>query len=315
MPPGSRTFAYQWAEFALPLFGDADGGGFLFAPHRPPVASPLLLTAPDGRTLLLAPLDHFHAQIVALPRDADAVADGLRCGWHGDLAEAPAEFATELALWAAPTPRAALDAWAALLRRRAGTTRPRAMPTPAWRACRTGPTTAPPTTTAPRPAGLRRHARACRDRLRGARDSHRAGPDRLLVLPARAAAAGERGGRADRAAQRHAALGTARGSLPQGFSPLREQLGHRPLAFHSRHFASASPYFARHAAWTDGVLAHPSGPELFDHLLGAAAAWGAVTYEQDWLVESFFGVRGLRARRSAPDSGRKRSTAPPRRTA
>ena len=34
---------------------------------------------------------------------------------------------------------------------------------------------------------------------------------------------------------------------------------------------------------------------LFDHLLGRAATWGAITYEQDWMVESFLGVRGLRA--------------------
>jgi hypothetical protein len=33
---------------------------------------------------------------------------------------------------------------------------------------------------------------------------------------------------------------------------------------------------------------------LLDRLLEQAASWGAITYEQDWLVESFLGVRGLR---------------------
>ena len=89
--------------------------------------------------------------------------------------------------------------------------------------------------------------------------------------------------------------------FPDGFADLRARLGHRPLAFHSRHFASASPYFARHAAWTDGAYAHPCGPELFDELLRSAASWGAITYEQDWLVEAFLGVRGLRA---APERAR-----------
>lgn len=302
VPDGARTFAHQWAEFALPLFGDADAGGFLFAPHRPAVASPLLLMAPDGRTLLLGPLDHFHAQIIAVPRDADALADGLRCGWHGDLAEAPPGFATELALWAASAPRAALDEWAAWLRRRAGTVRPS------------------------------RYADAGLARLsywtdNGATYYYRTAPglDYAATL-ARAVTDCEARGLpielvqidswfypqehprpvSDEGAPIVPPSGMMRWEpredlFPAGFADLRARLGHRPLAFHSRHFASASPYFARHPAWVDGASAHPSGPELFDHLLRSAAGWGAITYEQDWLVESFFGVRGLRA---APERAR-----------
>jgi hypothetical protein len=64
---------------------------------------------------------------------------------------------------------------------------------------------------------------------------------------------------------------------------------------HGRHFASASPYWEHHAAWRDGERAHPAEPDaFFDALLAQAAAWGAIQYEQDWLVESFMGVRGLR---------------------
>src|SRR5262245_33974263 len=120
----TRSYAHQWCEFALPLFGDADGTGFRFAPHRPPVVQPFMLIAPDGRTLLLAPLDHFHEQIIAVPHDDSAPDHGLRCGWHGDLAETPAGFATELAVWAADSPRAALDGWIGALRERHATERP-----------------------------------------------------------------------------------------------------------------------------------------------------------------------------------------------
>ena len=46
-----------------------------------------------------------------------------------------------------------------------------------------------------------------------------------------------------------------------------------------------------------------------------AAAWGAVTYEQDWLVESFLGVRGLREAPGRAARGSRASTPPPRGTA
>src|SRR5262249_3888620 len=64
-----------------------------------------------------------------------------------------------------------------------------------------------------------------------------------------------------------------------------------------RHFSSQSPYFAQQpeSAWVDGEYAHPADPALFGRLMEQAAGWGAITYEQDWMVESFLGVRGLRA--------------------
>lgn len=295
-PRGARTYGHQWAEFALPVFGDADGAGFFFAPHRPAVVSPLLLIAADGRTLLLGPLDHFHEQIIAVPRDAESIDAGLRCGWHGDLETAPAGFATELALWAAPSPRAALDQWTAQLRRSAGTVRPSRYADP----------------------GL---ARLSYWTDNGAHYYYRTAPgaDYATTLERAVADCEARGLPIDLVQldswfypQEHprpvgeegAPIVPPSGMLrwepredlfPDGFRDLRARLGHRPLAFHSRHFASASPYFARHAAWVDGAYAHPVEPELLDHLLRSAADWGAATYEQDWMVESFFGVRGLRA--------------------
>jgi len=82
--------------------------------------------------------------------------------------------------------------------------------------------------------------------------------------------------------------------LPDGVRGLRRRLGDPPLILHSRHFSSRSPYFEREPAWLDADRAHPRTPALGERLIAQAAAWGAIQYEQDWLSESFLGVRGLR---------------------
>ena len=115
---GTRALAFQHCEFGLPAQADANLDGFFLLPHRPPTGWPLLLTAPDGRTLLVAPLDDFHEQAIGLNGGT------VRCGWHGDLDEVPAGFATDLLVIAGDGPRACLDRWAGLLLERAGTVRP-----------------------------------------------------------------------------------------------------------------------------------------------------------------------------------------------
>jgi hypothetical protein len=82
--------------------------------------------------------------------------------------------------------------------------------------------------------------------------------------------------------------------LPDGLSDLRRRLGDPPLILHARHLSSASPYFERHEAWRDGDRAHPVSGALWRELFAQAADWGAVQVEQDWLIECFLGVRGLR---------------------
>src|SRR3954471_23465141 len=57
---GARAFGFQYTEFALPTHSDASLGGCWLLPSRPNIVEPLGLIAPDGRTLLLAPLDGFH---------------------------------------------------------------------------------------------------------------------------------------------------------------------------------------------------------------------------------------------------------------
>ena len=144
VPEGTRAVVFQHCEFGLPSQAGPDLDGFFLLPHRPPTGWPLLLAAPDGRTVLVAPIDSFHEQVIGLNGGT------VRCGWHGDLERVDAGFATELAVLAGDGPRACLDEWGRLLLERAGTVRPgRWADALGSRGRRTGPTTAPPTGTAP----------------------------------------------------------------------------------------------------------------------------------------------------------------------
>lgn len=295
LPDGARAFGHQYTEFALPTFSDPACASFLLLPFRPAVVMPLLFTAPDGRTLLVAPMDAFHEQVIAVPRDREHADAGVRCGWHGDLDGVSAGFASELAVWAEEGPRAVLDAWAGFLRERHRTVRPG------------------------------RYADALGARLsywtdNGAAYWYRTEPGQGGVAPTLAAKAAEmrRDGvpfgvfQLDSWFYPHATLrpfddpdvsvpptGLLRWDaradvLPEGIPALRRALGDPPLATHFRHFASTSPYFELHDAWRDGDRAHPKDAALYEELLHQASLWGVETFEHDWLVECFLGVRGLR---------------------
>jgi hypothetical protein len=294
-PDGLRSAGYQSTEFAFPVMGDGACGGMVFVPHRPAVVLPLLFTAPDGRTLLLAPLEGFHEQIIAVPRGPDAPAHGLLCGWHGDLDQAPAGFATELGLFAADTPGAALEAFGAELRARHGTVR-RGRYGDAlmgrlsyWTDnggvyyYRTAPGLDYTTTL----------ERVVEDLSLRDIPVHAVHVDSWFYPHVHLRPVSEEG----------APVVPPSGMMswepredvfPEGLEGLSQRLGSRPLSFHSRHFSARSPYFEAHEAFVDGEQAHPVEPAFFHLLLERAARWGAVTYEQDWMVESFFGVRGLR---------------------
>jgi len=294
-PAGTRSFGHQYAEFALPVAGEADATGYTLAGHRPPVVFPLLWIAPDGTTLLLAPLDAFHEQIVRVPANPGERELGVRAGWHGDLAAIPAGFSSEMALFAAASPRAALARYGALLQRR---------------------------------AGCRRSSRYADDGVgklsywtdNGAVYYYRTEPGHdytqtLARVAQELPAAGVpiRSLQLDSWFYPHEVLRAVseqgapvvpptgmlrwepRADLfADGFRGLRAKLGELPLTFHSRHFSKASPYCDDGVWWRDAAYAHPADPAFFDRFLASVAGWGGITYEQDWLVESFLGVRGLR---------------------
>jgi hypothetical protein len=296
VPEGTRGYGHQYTEFALPTWSDPSLEQFFLLPQRPAVVQPLWLAAPDA-CVMLAPLDAFHEQVIAVPRRGEAAAPGVSCGWQGDLDAVPRGFASELAVWAGPAPRRVLEAWGELLRRRHRTPKRSRYADVGlaklsywtdngaayW--YRTEPgcdvlTSLERALASLRASGIPAHslqldswfyphqvAREFNDE--GAADVP---PTGLLTWEPRADV------------------------LPDGIAALRRRLGDPPLTLHARHFSSRSPYFERYAGWTDGDRAHPADPELYERLLEQAATWGAATFEQDWLVESFLGVRGLRER-------------------
>ena len=296
LPGDATAFGYAYTEFGLPTFSGSTCARFVLMPDRPAVVQPLCLRTAD-LCLLLCPLDAFHEQVIAVPRQRDAAARGVRCGWHGDLDDVPAGFASELAVWGGRGVRDALESFGAHLLARHATRRPSRYADAAvgnlsywtdngaayW--YRTEPDRSVEQTLAEVMEDLRAqdvpvHAVEL-DSWFYPHQVTRPLNDPNASVPPTGLLAWEP--RPD--------------ALPGGVSALRERLGRPPLILHLRHFSGASPYFAEREAWRDGERAHPVDAEpfyemLFDHAL----AWGTVQVEHDWLVECFLGVRGLRER-------------------
>lgn len=301
VPEGTTAFGYSYAEFALPTFSDASLSTFFILddPPRPAVVEPLWLVAPDGRCLMLAPLDAFHEQVIAVPRGREGRAeDGVRCGWHGDLERVRKGFSSDLAVWAGSDPRQLLDEWGQLLRTRHATRRPSRYTDDAlgklsywtdngaayWYRTEAGhdvAATLRETLGRLEADGVPVHAVELDSWWYPHQQTRpvKPGPELPEAVPATGALRWE-----------------ARDDvLPEGVAGLRRAIGSPPLILHGRHFSSASPYFAEGGAWLDGDRGHPCDGRLLERLIAQAASWGAIQYEQDWLVESFLGVRGLRA--------------------
>lgn len=300
LPDGTSAFGYQYMEFALPTSTGADFAGWTRWPFRPAVMMPLMCVAAQG-TLMLAPLDHFHEHVIAVPGDDADADEGVRCGWHGDLESVPKGFSTELAVVAGTDPRDCLDRWAAILRARANTARlPRGVDALGshvsyW-------------TDNGAAYWYRTEAEAEGDGRRSVTGTLSATLEDLRErdVPYRSV-------QLDSWFYPHRSIrpfdtdawdvpptGLDRWEarddiLPDGIAELRRELGDPPLVAHCRHLSSDSPYVAQHECWVDGEYAHPVGAELYETYLDQAQAWGVQTFEHDWLVECFLGVRGLRA--------------------
>ncbi len=294
-PDGLRGFGHQYTEFALPVFSDAALSRWRLLPFRPAVVVPLGLVAPDGRTLLLAPLESFHEQVIAVPAGKEQADSGLRAGWHGDIDEVPAGFATELAVIAGGGPRECFATWARLLRSASGVPAPRRDAdilgtrlsywtdngSAYW--YRTAPGLDPASTVVAAVDDLEARGLPVGavqlDSWWYPHEVLRPFDTDEWVVPPSGMVRWEP--RAD--------------VLPDGIPALRERLGRRPLVVHCRHLSSKSVYADDIEMWTDGDRAHPQSAELYERLLDQAVAWGVEVFEHDWLIECFLGVRGLRA--------------------
>jgi hypothetical protein len=293
-PDGMRAFGHQYTEFALPVFSDAAMSSWRLLPFRPAVVMPLGLVAPDGRTILLAPLQSFHEQVVAVPPKRAFAELGLRAGWHGDLDDVPAGFATELAIIAGNGARDCFARWARLLRARSQVAAP----------------ARDSDVLGTRVSYWTDNGSAYWYRTEPGLDAASTVVAAVDDLEARGLPVGSV--QLDSWWYPHEVLrpfntdewvvppsGMVRWEarddvLPDGVGSLRERLGRRPLVAHCRHLSSQASYVDEMPMWIDADRAHPQGAELYERLLDQAVAWGVEVFEHDWLIECFLGVRGLR---------------------
>ena len=297
----ARYGGYSYTQFALPVDADAsldfcfDHGKTLISPR---VVLPFFAGDPVHGCCLLAPLDRFHEQVLAVQSGE------LRWGWHGDLERVPEGFSIELGLFVGEDLRALLGDWGAILRERS-------------EAAAAGRYADPSTS----------HLSYWTDN--GAAYWYRREPGRDLAGTLEAKCEELRADEVpvhaveldswfyphetSRPVQEVGYLDTVPPSgmlvweprddvLPGGIEALRERLGDPPLVLHSRHVSAQSPYVEDGAWWVHGGLAHPKDPAFFARWLRDAAAWGATGYEQDWMWVIWFGVQSLRA-----ESGRARA--------
>lgn len=295
--PDIEFVAYAFTQFALPVTAGADLA-FDFRPapglRSPPTVSPLLARTVGGVTLL-APVDGFHEQIIAVDEE------GLRWGWHGDLERVPAGFSTSSVIYEGDSVAAVLDAW----RGDIGVDARPELP--------------------PNRNPLSTHLSYWTDN--GAAYWYRTERNRTIaesVVDAierlRADDVPVRAIELDSWFYPHTTLrpiteigypeevpptGMSTWSArPDAYPPtvgdplveMSESLGRPPLVLHARHIAPTSPYVAdRDDWWVDEFAAHPVDPGFFRRWFDDAARWGAVVLEQDWMLMYWFGIRALRA--------------------
>lgn len=81
--------------------------------------------------------------------------------------------------------------------------------------------------------------------------------------------------------------------FPEGLTAFQAALG-LPLVLHNRWFGKNNAYRDLDEFVDGPQMALPLGRAVFDRFMRDAASWGAVTYEQDWLVPQWDGLPYLR---------------------
>ncbi len=292
-PHDIEFLGFAFTQFALPVTAGRDLS-FDFAPApglRSPAAMIPLIARSSGRITLLAPIDHFHEQVLSVTEH------GLTWGWHGDLDRVPAGFQASLGIYESASVTDALASWRADLS----------------------------------PCGDRVAENALSTHLsywtdNGAAYWYRTEPGRTIVesvtdvveslrsddVPIRAVELDS--WFYDHAVARPIAeVGYPTEVPPTGmlrwepradaFAPESEdgiaELARRldsPLVLHARHIAPNSPYItSAEDWWVDEHAAQPKNPAFFLRWFDDAKRWGATVIEQDWMQVYWFAVRELRA--------------------
>ena len=293
-PDDIEFLGFAFTQFALPVVAGADLG-FDFRPapglRSPRAVSPLIARS-GNRVTMVAPIDHFHEQIVAV------TADAVIAGWHGDLDTVPAGFATRWGIYEGESVSDVLRAWRDDLAIDPELARPRANPLSTHLSYWTDNGAAYWYRTEPG----RTIGESVVDAVRGLRDggvpvraveldswfySH-ATPRPITEI-----------GYPEEVPPIGAVDWTARpDAFPRSdgdpISRLAADLDGAPLVLHARHVAPESPD-VDDGWWVDEFAAHPRDPGFFRRWFDDAVRWGASVIEQDWMLMYWFGVRELRA--------------------
>ncbi len=295
----ARYLGFSFTQFALPVRG-GHGRSPLWNPapnlNSPPVVVPLAITTPHG-SVLLAPLDSWHEQVITVTED-ESGETSFGWGWHGDLDEIPSGFTSTLGIYEGPSIDALFDRWGADIGR--SSTTPSGPQPDRW--------------------PVRSHLSYWTDN--GAAYWYRTEPglDLPTTIEAKLEELDEAGivigsieldswfyphevsravsdvGYLDDVPPTGMLEWTARPDvLPDGVEGLADRLGRPPLILHARHISPHSPYVTDDDGWWVELAAHPRDPAFFDRWLDDAARWGATCVELDWMIMTFFGVRALRA--------------------
>ena len=107
VPDDVEYLGFAFTQFALPVVAGS-ALDFDFQPaenlRSPAAMIPLVIRSSAG-VVLLAPVTNPHEQVIT-------IVDGrLRWGWHGDVDEVPAGYASELGSTAAPSVSSVLEEW------------------------------------------------------------------------------------------------------------------------------------------------------------------------------------------------------------
>lgn len=298
--PSDIEFAgFAFTQFALPVTAGADLD-FDFRPapglSSPRAMSPVLARS-GGEVVLLAPVDSFHEQIIAV---AD---DGLRWGWHGDLDTVPAGFSSSLGIFTGSSVTDVFDAWRRHLVIPLDLGRPTGNPLSTHLSYWTDNgaaywyRTESNRTISESVAGKVEELHdadvpVCAVELDSWFYSH-ATPRAITEVgyPDEVPPTGmsEWVPRPD----------AYRELVGTGHDPVEDfaaRLGRPPLVLHARHIAPTSPYVTDvDDWWIDEHAAHPHDPAFFRRWFDDAVRWGATVIEQDWMLMIWFGVRAMRA--------------------
>lgn len=295
-PQDIEFLGFAFTQFAMPVTSGRDLA-FDFSPApgmRSPAAMLPLIARSADRVVLLAPIDQFHEQVVAVTHD------GVRWGWHGDLDTVPAGFSVTLGIYSADSVTDAFAAWRDDLAvddappRRTGN--PLSTHLSYWTDngaaywYRTEPERTITQSIVDKLDELRAHDVPVRSLELDSwfYDHAEARPITEIGYPVDVPPTGMRRW----AARTDAFDPVAAGADP--ISQLQRAVG-LPLVLHARHIAPNSPDVTGvEEWWVDEYAAHPKDPAFFRRWFDDARRWGASVIEQDWMQVVWFAVRDLR---------------------